>query len=201
MPASASPWVLRVFRGGRALFDRPIDKDVLSIGVNDRCDIVLEGAEIARFHALIERAPSFGRCWVKSISFGGSVHVNGAKVYGSASLKDGDEIQIGEYAIRAMKDAPANRTPRRKSSTRMRRPSDLGMVLVPTEDGELAAIPLAPVIWSATAEEMSSVAPTGEVAAEPILAPASTPHAVEMSPRGEPIFLLTQRKSAPPHRR
>jgi pSer/pThr/pTyr-binding forkhead associated (FHA) protein len=165
---------LSIYQNGRFLRALSLSKDTLRIGRLPSCDLVLEGNGVARYHALLERSTIDGSWTVLTMGGAGTL-LNGQAVTALARAKIGDELTIGSYKVLFIDETS---TPRKEPLQ-----ADPDMVIVPLE-GELIAAPVAPVLWAATAEEMSAEPTTGEVQAAPL----------DFIDEDEPVFLLTQRK-------
>jgi hypothetical protein len=173
---------LAIYQHGRLLRAVSIAKDTVRIGRLPTCDLVLEGEGVARYHAVVERALD-GNWNVMSMT-GGGTRVNGKEIT-LAKVKLGDEITIGHYRITFMDEssAPKRMPPPPPPPDSVEAPE---MVIVASGD-ELVAAPVAPVLWSATADEMNTEPRTGEVVLP-----------LELIEPEEPIFLLTQTKKRTP---
>jgi pSer/pThr/pTyr-binding forkhead associated (FHA) protein len=165
---------LSIFQNDRFVRAISVAKDSLRIGRMPTCDVVLEGDGVARYHALVERGLDGG--WtVVSMGPSGTL-LNGNAVTALAKAKLGDEIAIGPYRVVLIDDTLApNRLPTL--------PPDPPELVIVQSGSDLVAAPVAPVLWSATADEMSSEPTTGEVALP-----------LDLIDPDEPVYLLTQRK-------
>src|SRR5688572_19133547 len=179
---------LSIYHSGRFLRAVSLAKDSIRIGRLPTCDLVLEGEGVARYHAVVERALD-GNWNVMSMGAGGT-RVNGQAIT-LAKVKLGDEVTIGNYRIQFMDESsgPKRMPPpppppdfdlRLEEIDEQTEPPDLVIV---HSGGELVAAPIAPVLWSATADEMNAEPKTGEVVLP-----------LELLEPDEPVFLLTQKK-------
>ncbi|MEA3459811.1 MAG: FHA domain-containing protein [Chloroflexota bacterium] len=80
-------------------------KDVLTIGRDEDCDIVLPGRQVSRRHAQIHYQG--GRYALEDLGSKNGTFVNGREVRGTCVLQDGDEIQIALCAKLAFVGAEA----------------------------------------------------------------------------------------------
>ena len=69
-----------------------IDKERVTIGRGEDCDIVLVERQVSRYHAQIRRAGS--QYILEDMGSKNGTYVNGREVIGPYTLQDGDEIQI-----------------------------------------------------------------------------------------------------------
>jgi hypothetical protein len=69
-----------------------IDKDGLTLGRSNQCDVVVQGATVSRRHAVIRYEN--GGYLLEDVSSGGGVLINGQRQK-SCALKNGDEIGVG----------------------------------------------------------------------------------------------------------
>jgi pSer/pThr/pTyr-binding forkhead associated (FHA) protein len=93
-PAAESGGRLVEAHGGRA---HPIPDLGLTLGRDPACDVVVEGAEVSRRHAVIKRT-LFGYS-VSDTSTNGT-YVNGRRVEGAQVLGPDDELRVGEARFR-----------------------------------------------------------------------------------------------------
>jgi predicted component of type VI protein secretion system len=127
---------LAIYRNGHLILHREFSSPALRLGRLGSCDVVLEGDDVARFHAVIDRAVD-GRSFELTDLSAGSTRVNGVQV-ARAKLHEGDEIRIGSYRIVVSEASPSEES-----------------VIVPR---------VSRVLWSATPEEMATEPATGEIA-------------------------------------
>jgi len=69
-----------------------IEKETLTIGRDEDCDVVLVERQVSRHHAQIRRTDS--RHVLEDLGSKNGTYVNGRQVTGPYTLQDGDEIQI-----------------------------------------------------------------------------------------------------------
>ncbi len=136
---------LAVYRNGLLLQHTTFTATSVRIGRLASSDLVLEGDEVARFHAVIDRALDGGGFELTDLS-AGATRLNGAPV-SRARLHEGDEVKIGRYRI-VLASAGS---------------SAYDMVMVPAGES-LVPGRVSGVLWPATAEEMASEPATGEIA-------------------------------------
>ena len=96
---------LAVYRDGLLIHQRELSSKSLRLGRLNTCEIALDGDDVARLHAVIDRSID-GRSYELTDLSAGSTRLNGAPV-SRAKLRDGDSIRIGHYRIvvRALWDA------------------------------------------------------------------------------------------------
>ena len=170
---------LSIYQSGRFVRAISLSRDTVRIGRLPSCDVVLEGNNVARYHALLERALD-GNWTVVSMGPSGTL-LNGHSVTALARARIGDELTIGPYQVVFMDESSApKRLPPPPPPPDPPDPPEL--VIVPS-GGELVAAPVAPVLWAATAAEMEAEPRTGEV-----------PIPLDLIDPDEPVYLLTQRK-------
>ena len=79
-------------------FQRPLDKDVITIGRSSKNDLNLSfDLSLSRFHAEIVR--DGGRYLVRDVGSRNGTNVNGSPIAEPVALKPGDRISIGETTI------------------------------------------------------------------------------------------------------
>jgi len=69
-----------------------LESDVLTIGRAADCEIALPERPVSRYHARIRRDGE--RFVLEDLGSKNGTHLNGAPVHGSATLQDGDEIDV-----------------------------------------------------------------------------------------------------------
>lgn len=74
-----------------------LDRDVVVVGRNPDCDVVLQPKSVSRKHAVVSRVGSSFE--VKDLGSTRGTIVNGQKLTEPAQLKDGDTLQIGELQL------------------------------------------------------------------------------------------------------
>jgi hypothetical protein len=92
-------------RGGEPGLTWSLDRQLLTIGRNGDCDIVLDDRQVSRYHARI--AWQADHYEVQDLGSKNGTHLNGRDVVGTAQLHDGDEIQIALRYKLAFVDAGA----------------------------------------------------------------------------------------------
>jgi pSer/pThr/pTyr-binding forkhead associated (FHA) protein len=88
---------LVIYKNGLLILHRDFSSASVRFGRLASCEVVLEGEEVARFHAVIDRSIEGGGFELTDMS-GGQTRLNGAPV-SRAKLEEGDEIRIGSYKI------------------------------------------------------------------------------------------------------
>ena len=71
--------------------------DVLIIGKDTQCHIVLNESQISYFHAKITRLDL--RCFVKDLDSTTGTYVNGIRVRETSEIRDGDKLRVGTYTF------------------------------------------------------------------------------------------------------
>jgi serine phosphatase RsbU (regulator of sigma subunit)/pSer/pThr/pTyr-binding forkhead associated (FHA) protein len=74
-----------------------LDRDVMVVGRNPDCDVVLQPKSVSRRHAVVSRNGT--NFEVKDLGSTRGTIVNGQKLTDTALLKDGDTLQIGELQL------------------------------------------------------------------------------------------------------
>lgn len=93
--------------GGKPVRKFTFDKDLIAIGRDASCEIVVENIGASRRHATIEKTPE-GYILADLKSHNGTF-VGGEKIF-HHQLKDTDEFYIGKYAFQFEKLEPVNAT-------------------------------------------------------------------------------------------
>src|SRR5262245_43384693 len=89
---------LRILRDGKCLLTRMLGEELVKIGRQSSCDIHLEGDNICRFHAMIERGFANDEWVITNLGASGQTFVNDVAV-SRADLRAGDRVRIGNYLI------------------------------------------------------------------------------------------------------
>jgi type VI secretion system protein ImpI len=165
-----------IHAGGQIRAELTFDKPRVTIGTQSSCDVVLEGEGVRRIHATLLRSPARRYTLIDDSGRGGT-RLNGDPV-SSAELHLGDELEIGQYTLTISAGVPDTviastdivdespaAPPRAESGPLPPLPQRKSqeIVLVPDSDGALLAAKVAPILWSATSDEMASEPRTGEV--------------------------------------
>ncbi len=105
-PSTTETAMLILQRGGDEAGRRwPLDRQSLTIGRADDCDIVLPDRLVSRHHARIYWLD--GHYFVEDLGSKNGTHVNGQEIHEPRQLVDGDEIQIALRFKLAFVDAGA----------------------------------------------------------------------------------------------
>jgi len=83
----------------------PLRQEILTIGREPTCDIVIPDRQVSRVHAKLERDPE--GFTLEDLGSKNGTHVNGAPVAGRIRLRDGDLIQVALVAKLAYVDSDA----------------------------------------------------------------------------------------------
>jgi uncharacterized protein YkwD len=94
--------------GSRRARDYPLDAPVISIGSAPTNSIVLEGPQVAQYHAEV-RTPR-GKSIIRDLGSPAGTLLNDNRVSTPVQIEDGDEIQIGAHRLRFEKSAPERTT-------------------------------------------------------------------------------------------
>ena len=70
-----------------------LDKEVMSLGRDDICDIVIPNRQISRQHIMFKRVED-DRYIIEDLQSKNGTWVNGTRLEGSRNLSDGDEVHI-----------------------------------------------------------------------------------------------------------
>ena len=100
---------LAIFRFGRLVQHATLSASSVRFGRLSSCEVQLEGDDVARFHAVIDRSLDGTSLELTDLS-AGSTKLNGVAV-ARARLREGDEIRIGRYRILVMADVAWSATP------------------------------------------------------------------------------------------
>lgn len=156
----------------------PLVRDEITIGRQEGNTIRLTEKNISRKHARLRRQN--GTVLVEDLSSYNGVRVNGARITGSAPLKDGDVIVVGDYRLTVRSDRP-------QAAPRQTLPAASG--------GPFAPVP-------PTAPALPAVAPAaaGPPVPAPPLQPAATPPLQPIAPPvlGQQPFPLASAAPAAP---
>jgi pSer/pThr/pTyr-binding forkhead associated (FHA) protein/tetratricopeptide (TPR) repeat protein len=87
---------VKVYDGSKEILSKSLPEGSHRAGRSEFCDIVLEGDQVSRSH--MELRVTEASVYMTNMSSAGRVKVNGERVE-TAEIKDGDELQIGQYRI------------------------------------------------------------------------------------------------------
>ena len=91
-PATSGPRKIVVLRGEANIKELVLERDVITIGKDDNCDVVVKGFFLDRIEATL----SFKQSRHYLAPFGGSVKVNEDKLDKERALKVGDTFSVGK---------------------------------------------------------------------------------------------------------
>ena len=94
-PAASGPRKLVVLKGEAQPRELPMERDVITIGKADTCDMVVKGFFIDKIEATITQ--KHGKAYIAP--YGGSVKVNESKLDSEQVLKVGDTFSVGKTII------------------------------------------------------------------------------------------------------
>jgi pSer/pThr/pTyr-binding forkhead associated (FHA) protein len=134
---------LKIARNGKVFFSRRLNKELLNIGRNPTCDVVLEDPSVCRIHAVLTRNIGEESYSITHLGMGRETFMNGERIT-HATFGVGDELRLGPFSIT------------------MTRVETADLVLVPSET-DLVSASVARALWASSPAEMSSEPRTGEV--------------------------------------
>ena len=121
-----------------------LDRERLTLGRDESCDIPLSGTTISRRHAEIFSDP-FGRWWVRDLGSRNGVYLDGQRV-AERALRAGDMLRIGEFAV-ALEQPESKRSKSAPGSTLfVSRDDDVLVSLQEMEPPKIAAEHLSTLI-------------------------------------------------------
>jgi FHA domain len=186
-----------------ALHEVELSGTLAVVGRDPSCDLVLNDAKCSRRHAVIEAGPE--GLLVRDSGSANGVYVNGKKTE-RASVKQGDEIRLGEVVLKVL--------PEEVAGTLVMGPDELPDAVpraavssnadtVPPAFSPIAPPPVPPAVDTPTAARPSLAAapptpPPLPVAAAPASAPPRIPKPPAPAPVAPPPAL--PRNTAPPPR-
>jgi pSer/pThr/pTyr-binding forkhead associated (FHA) protein len=92
---ASGPRKLVVLKGEANVAELVIERDVITIGKEDTCDLVIKGFFLDKIEATLTSKQ--GKYYLRP--FGGSVKVNDQKLEGEKILKVGDTFQVGKTIV------------------------------------------------------------------------------------------------------
>jgi pSer/pThr/pTyr-binding forkhead associated (FHA) protein len=101
----------------------PLDKPIVLLGRHQECDIQLASRKVSRRHCCIAQVNDY--LVVRDLGSTNGIRINGVRVL-EGSLKEGDELTIGNHNYRVQWNAPPPRGPvvGREASRIMRTPEE-----------------------------------------------------------------------------
>lgn len=101
------PVLLKPTQGGRPIV---LDKPILLIGRHPDCDVILKNsAKISRKHCCVALVDN--RFVVRDLDSMNGVWVNGNRVEHSATLRNGDELMIGDLPFHVSRNGQSSESP------------------------------------------------------------------------------------------
>jgi len=94
-PAASGPRKLVVLKGEANIKELPVERDVVTIGKADTCDLIIKGFFLDKVEATLTQRE--GRYYL--IPIGGSVKFNNEKLAKEQALKVGDTFTVGKTIV------------------------------------------------------------------------------------------------------
>jgi pSer/pThr/pTyr-binding forkhead associated (FHA) protein len=169
----------------------PVVRDDMTIGRQDGNTIRLTERNISRRHARLLRQN--GTVYVEDLASFTGVKLNGARISAVMPIRDGDQIQIGDYKIVLKSDRPVERPA----------PVAVAVVDPPTRPTLAAARPSTPAMGSRTvatgaaAAAVAAVSAAASAAAVTVVA-RKTPRSEPAVARATPVPRVTPESRATP---
>lgn len=145
----------------------PLARDEMTIGRNEGNTIRLTERNVSRRHARLVRQN--GAIFIEDLSSFTGVRVNGAKIASPTALREGDEIQIGDYRIALRGDRPGPSPADRPTMPSL--PAVMGPMATV---GGSVAIPTRASVAAMAAQPMPSAAATPSPAPQPLASAATS---------------------------
>lgn len=83
--------------------------EILTVGRNPDCDLMIENVGVSRFHCEIKREGDL--CQLRDLGSDNGTSVNGIQITQPYNLNNGDSIGVGKYMIRFEQDPPEDLRP------------------------------------------------------------------------------------------
>jgi len=94
-PAASGPRKLVILKGDANVKELPIERDVVTIGKVDSCDLVIPGFRVSKIEATLSHRQN--QYFLNPL--GGSTRLNNQKINKETALKVGDTFNIGKTVI------------------------------------------------------------------------------------------------------
>ncbi len=95
IPGSSGPRKLVILRGDANRTELPIERDVITIGKDENCDLIVKGFFLDKIEATLTQKQ--GKFYLAA--FGGSVKINEQKLENERLLKVGDTFSVGKTLV------------------------------------------------------------------------------------------------------
>jgi pSer/pThr/pTyr-binding forkhead associated (FHA) protein len=163
----------------------PIARDEMTIGRLEGNTIRLTERNVSRKHARLVRQN--GSLYIEDLSSYTGVRVNGAKIADRTALRDGDEVQIGDYRL-ALHGERAAATPLADRATLPAIPAVSGPTTAPMATlGGSVAIPTRASVAAMSAQPQPLAAPTPTSPLKTVPASAAPAPAAAAAAAGVPV--------------
>ena len=102
--------ILRLQRDGQFVSEQTLNKELMTIGRSDNCDLPVDNPGVSRIHCQIKFIKKTNTYLIHDNGSSNGTFVNGVQIPGFQELKNGDTINLGKFAVVFDQHQPATAT-------------------------------------------------------------------------------------------
>jgi len=91
--------ILRLQRDGQFVSEQTLNKELITIGRSDNCDLPVDNPGVSRIHCQIKFIKKTNTYLIHDNGSSNGTFVNGKQIPGFQELKNGDTINLGKFAV------------------------------------------------------------------------------------------------------
>jgi pSer/pThr/pTyr-binding forkhead associated (FHA) protein len=91
--------ILRLQRDGQFVSEQTLNKELMTIGRSDNCDLPVDNPGVSRIHCQIKFIKKTNTYLIHDNGSSNGTFVNGVQIPGFQELKNGDTVNLGKFAV------------------------------------------------------------------------------------------------------